>query len=213
MTQPHVRHNGFVQPALFTGTSSEFLGRRALPRVVRDRPVVFVMGPDGSGKTRVAEKLARVGVSKRARPRRLDSRELQRAVIERIKRGSWPARLRRAKSLVLDGPVWLRNRPAVVDVLYELLNERIRNGGRTILVQSDADGSVELLMGKMETGSLVVVGLRFPQGPRGKLRFARRMCGELDLPRDAARGSQHIQPWRYARVITYLEKKKIDNED
>lgn len=195
-----------VKPALLTGTSSEFLGRRALPRMIRVRNTVFVMGPDGSGKTSVAERFSRVGVSSRAKTVLLDTRELQRAVLERIRCGSWPTRLVRISSLILDGPVWLQRRPGVVAVLKELLQKRQESACRTVVVQSDADGSLHLLMEEMETGSVVVIGLRFPKGNRGRLRFARKMCDKRGIPREAARGTQNLEPWRYCSVIDHIQE-------
>ncbi|MBT3217913.1 MAG: hypothetical protein HN348_02370 [Proteobacteria bacterium] len=164
------------------------------------------MGPDGSGKTSVAERFARVGVSARAKTVRLNARGLQKVVLERIRRGSWPSRLVLISSLILDGPVWLQKRPGVVAVLKELLQKRQENGRRTVVVQSDTDGSLHVLMEEMETGSIVVVGLRFPKGTRGRMRFARKMCDVLGIPHKAARGTQNLEPWRYRSVIDHIEQ-------
>src|SRR5436190_8671872 len=43
-----------AEPALVSGTSGEFLGRKPLPRSVATRPALFIFGPAGVGKTSVA---------------------------------------------------------------------------------------------------------------------------------------------------------------
>ena len=40
---------------------------------------------------------------------------------------------------------------------------------------------------------------------RARLRFARRMCEVRQIPKEAARGTDQILPWRYDRVIQTLE--------
>ena len=47
-----------LEPAHVTRTSGELLGRRPVPRVISERRVVFILGPEGVGKTLVARKLA-----------------------------------------------------------------------------------------------------------------------------------------------------------
>ena len=102
-------------PAFLTGTSTEYLGDRPLPRVVRDRPVLFVLGPDGVGKSLVARRVAPEP------PTVLDNRACQKAILARVRNGHWKPELVECVSLVLDGPVWLQNRPSVIDILTELI--------------------------------------------------------------------------------------------
>lgn len=190
-----------AKPALLTGTSSEYLGKRALPRILRERSIVVMLGPEGSGKTSVARRLAGRGHLY------LDTRDTQNALVDFVAKHRWHEDLVRAEALVLDGPAWLRNRPAAVNAFCELIRRRQHHGRRTFVCQIDSDGSVEELIAAMEPGSLVVIGLRFPKGARGRLRFARRMCDQLDLPRAAARGTDQLEPWGYARVIDYLRNQ------
>ena len=75
------------------------------------------------------------------------------------------------------------------------------------MCQSDTDGSVEELIATMEPGSLVVIGLRFPKGERGRLRFARRQCDRLGLPKSLARGTDQLEPWGYDRVVAHLKSQ------
>lgn len=196
-----------AKPALLTGTSSEYLGRRALPRILRERSIIVVLGPEGSGKTSVARRLAGEGHTY------LDTRETQNALVDYVASRSWAGGLVDAPALVLDGPIWLRNRPAAVTALGELLRRRLEAGRRTIVCQSDSDGSVQELIKSMEPGSLVVIGLRFPKGVRGRRRFARRICDRLGLPRSAARGTEQIEPWGYEPVIRSLHEKKQEMEE
>ena len=188
-----------VTPALLTGTSSEFLGRRPLPRVLRNRPTIFVLGPRGAGKTSVANRLANGEAGY------VDTRQLQDDLVYRIVHKRWRPERLEVDSLVVDGPAWLRNRPAVVDAMYELLVQRASSGRRSIVIQNDADGSIDRLMDRMPAGSMVVLGLRFPKGPRGRLRFARRLCDGLGVPRAAARGAHTIEPWNYAVVVERVQ--------
>jgi hypothetical protein len=189
------------RPALITGTSSEFLGRRALPTILSERPIAFILGPAGVGKSSVA---ARIADAAGATIERLDTRGLQDALVERVAARRWEARWVEADALILDGPVWLKNRPAAVAAVCELLRLRSETRRRTVVCQSESDGSVEALMDAMECGSLAVVGLRFPKGSRGRLRFARRICDDLGLARAAAKGTDLIEPWGYAEVIAQL---------
>ena len=204
MVRRPARSVGFVRPALLTGTSSEYLGRRPLPRIVQERSIVFVLGPNGVGRTSVAERLASapmIGRVPLGEVLRLDAAMVQNALVERVALRRWPDRLVEARSLILDGPCWLRSRPAAVDALIELLIARLLDGRRTVLCQSDDDGSLDVLLGAITPGTAAVIGLRFPKGPRGRLRFARRVCDEAGVPRSMARTASEIEPWSYDAAI------------
>lgn len=182
-------------PAFLTGTSTEYIGDRPLPRVVRDRPILFVLGPRGAGKSLVASRFAG--------PRRmvLDTQGVQRAILERVRRGTWSDELRHESSLVLDGPVWLCGRPAVVGLLCELLALRAAAGRRTVVCQADSDGSISLLFEKLPIGRSATVALRFPSSRRARLRAAERICLDHGIPVRCAKGTASTEDWSYARVL------------
>jgi hypothetical protein len=129
-------------------------------------------------------------------------------MLRRVRTGSWPDSMTEPPGLVLDGLVWMRRRKSAVAMVVELLIARAKVGQRTSLCQSHADGgSIHALISGMPPGSLVVIGLRFPKGRRGRLRFAMRMCKDLDVQSSEARATVDLTPWTYARVIAYLRKQ------
>lgn len=190
----------YATPALLTGTSSEFLGKRASPKLLRERHLVVVLGPAGSGKTSVATRLAGPQAVY------LDGRQTHDRLVECIARSKWADDLVQAESLVLDGPCWLRRRPAAVAAYASLFRQRIDAGRLTLVVQNDDDASIHEVLAHIAPGEAAVVGLRFPKGPRGKLRFARKMCDELLLPRRAASGTEDLEPWEYERVLSEIKR-------
>ena len=200
----------FFAPALLTGTSEEFLGRKPLPRVLRARNTVFVLGPQGVGKSTVARSLAGPAHIQ------YDTRQLEHVLIDCVRLGRWSERIEAAPSLVIDGPVWLRHRPGAVMLLLDLARRRSAAGRRTVFCQvsnpqplpgGESDGSIEELIAQSEPGSAVVVGLRFPTGRKSRLRCARQLCEELGLPAVAAHGSESLEPWRYDRLVAFLVER------
>jgi hypothetical protein len=195
------RRQESARPAFLTGTSAEFLGDRPLPRVLLVRPHIVVLGPAGSGKTRVARRLAGPDA------RYLDRRATQNALVQQVRKGRWNDDLADAAALVLDGPVWLAHRPAAVHALRDLLDLREAAGRRTILCQDPGGGSVYPLIDGRIPGSTVLLGLRFPEG-RGRRRHARRLCDERGWDADLASGLERLEPWSYDRVRAELEARE-----
>ena len=95
--------------------------------------------------------------------------------------------------------------------MLELLKQRADAGLRTVVCDANGDGSVEELLSRTPTGSTAVLGLRFPSSRSGRLRFARRQCDDLGLPRTMARGTENIEPWGYA-VLAELERRRTDED-
>lgn len=197
--QPKPQDTAAAEPALLSGTSMEYLGAKPVPRRVRERPVVFVMGPNGAGKSAVAVRLAGPGALV------LDTKGVQAALVSRAAHQGWSSAIQTAPALVLDGPVWLRGRPAAVSSLGELVALRAAAGLRTVICQADRDGSALSLIEALTVAQYAVLALRLPAGRRGKMRFARKLCDRMGLPHCAAKGSADLTGWSYAKVLEQLQ--------
>jgi hypothetical protein len=196
-----------VKPALLSGTSAEYLGRKPLPRVLRERPLIVICGPRCVGKSSVAQALA--GDKGRA----LDDRALNQALVWRVRQKRWSKALLDVPALVLDGPVFLQARPGAAAMVAELVRERCAARLRTVLVEGPvADGSVELLMDAVAPELRATVTLRFPLDG-GRLRFALAVCEALGLPRELARATLEIDPWCYRAVRQQLEGQVRSEEE
>lgn len=189
--------------ALVTGTSAEFLGRKPHPRAVRARPLVFVLGPPGVGKTQVARRLA-------GDPHlELTDRELLDIVAARTKSRRWEPAVLHAAALVLDGPVLLGSRPGFARALAALLGLRARAGRRTVVTEAADRSPFGPLAENIDPEHRATVVLRFPVG-RGRRRFALRVCDELGLDPALARGVKGLEPWSYESVRAALRAKQRD---
>lgn len=186
-----------VVPTFFSGTSSEYLGRRPLPRALQARPVVFLLGPSGVGKTAVASRLLGADATHITGKPLLDVLSYQ----ARYRR--WPDPIRHAPALIMDGPCFLTRRPAVQQSLRGLLQARVTDGLRTALCESDDVTSLLCLMEGVRSELRATVALRFPEG-RGRRRTAARLCDELGMSRVHARKVVELEPWTYTRVVAAL---------
>ncbi len=61
-------------------------------------------------------------------------------------------------------------------------------------------------MEAVHPGYRATIVLRFPVG-RGRLRFAKRLCDELDLSHTHAKDMAAIEPWTYAAVRDALSTR------
>jgi len=184
-------------PALVSGTSQEFLGQKPLPRVIRDRSLVFVIGPEGVGKTSVGKVLAgRDAVY-------LNEEAVLEALTTHARTRSWSEPLTTAPKLVLECPCFLDRRPAALAALKLLLRERAGGGRRTIVVEARSGTAIERVMEGVHPGYRATLVLRFPVG-RGRQRFARRLCEQLNICPSKALETTHLEPWSYASVRAHL---------
>ena len=179
--------------AFISGTSSEFLGRKPLPRAVRSRPLIFILGPKGVGKSVVARRLLGEDAL------RLDGKELADRVARTIRARRWEPELQDCESLILDAPYFISRRPGYHRSIGRLLNERVERGHRTILLESQDMASLQRLMDTVALERRATVSLRFPVG-RGRRRYALKLCEELNIDTSYARQSVNIDPWSYTAV-------------
>ncbi len=183
--------DGTPLPTLVSGTSTEFMGRKPLPRAVQRRPVVFLLGPKGVGKTTVALHLARV------ERRYVPEEELLNVLPAYARTRKWDEAYLSPPSLVLEAPCFLSRRPAVTRALQELLQQRIARGGRSYVCEAEDEDPMRELIGSLEPKQKATVVLRFPVG-RGRRRYVLRMCDELEVDSAHARAANALSPWTYA---------------
>ncbi len=185
-------------PALVSGTSSEFLGGKPLPRSVRERPLVFLLGPRGVGKTSVAHRLVEEGTL------HLHERALLDAVSHQVRQRQWPDQLDTLPALILEGPSFLPHRPGMAAAIQALIGARAEAGLKTII--TDAEGATALgMMEGIAPELRATVVLRFPVG-RGRLRLARHLCEELEIDVRHAEQTLDLRPWSYAAVLERLQQ-------
>jgi len=185
--------DGVPLPTLVSGTSTEFLGRKPLPRAVQRRPVVFLLGAKGVGKTTVALHLA--GVERRYVP----EEELVALLPGYARHRSWDEAYLAPAALVLEAPCFLSRRPAVTQALQHLLLERAARGGRSFVCEAEDEDPMRELIGSLSPKDKATVLLRFPVG-RGRRRYVLRMCDELGVDRVHARVAVTLERWTYARA-------------
>lgn len=185
-------------PAHLTRTAGEFLGRRPLPRVLATRMVVFLAGPQGSGKSLVAAKLAGPDAMV------LDNRAVQQQLVSRARYNRFAPAVVGAPRLILDGVDFLYGREGATRLLGGLLAERAAAGRLTVVVGGNADDSMQLLYPSVAPHQRASVLLRFPVG-RGRRRFVQQECVRLSLPFVAAKAFVTMEPWSYAEVRSAVE--------
>lgn len=184
-------------PALVTRTSGELLGRRPLPRVISERPVVFVLGPGQVGKTSVARRILGSGVVELGRP------EVEAALHHAARHGQFPDVFLNASALLLDDLDYLADRHGPLQLLGRLLLARSRAGTRTVVCQG-SDTSCTLLAGPIPHDARATLLLRFPVG-RGRRRFVVGRCRARGVPLALVRGAIEMEPWTYDAVEAWLD--------
>lgn len=184
-------------PALVTRTSGELLGRRPLPRLIAQRPLVFVLGPPGVGKSAVGRRL--VG----GEGLELGPEALRQALNHAARHGHFPEELRDTPALLLDRVDYLDGRYGAVELFGRFLQGRIDEGRRTVICQG-ADTTCVLVGASLPHCTKATLLLRFPVG-RGRRRYVANRCRARGLSYTHARAATSLDPWSYAAVEAFLD--------
>jgi hypothetical protein len=188
-----------AEPALVSGTSGEFLGRKPLPRAVATRSALFIFGPPGVGKTSVARHLLGDDALY------LDAPQLIETIAHRVRYRRWPDAVDVADALILDGPCFLGRRPSVLKALQDLVHHRVVEARRTVVCEGEDGSPLSSIIDAVDVDQRATVVLRFPVG-RGRRRFANRICDELGRNRQLAAATASIEPWTYDTVREIIER-------
>ena len=100
------RYRRKIPVAFLAGTYTEFIGNRSQPKELHERPIIFLFGPAGSGKTTVArhylaEECKIVRASK-----------LSILLLERVLERSWDnISLMQEEKLIIEIPPFITSRP------------------------------------------------------------------------------------------------------
>lgn len=194
----HTADTVVTEPALLTRTSGELLGRRPLPRLLTERPLIFILGPSGVGKTSVARRI--VGEDALA----YSQEDLLRALNDAARTRRWSTTLEQAPALLFDDIDFLHGRYGALELLGQLLRLRAKAGRRTAFCQG-ADTSMTLLYDQLPPHLRVSVLLRFPVGS-GRRRHVVRRCLQRGIPFELVREAVILEPWSYAAVERYLDR-------
>lgn len=186
-----------LTPAAITRTSAELLNR-PLPRFLAARPVRFILGPLGVGKSAVASRIAGAGALV------ISGEELRAALTRAARYKGWPAAIDAAPLLILDEVDCLHGRFGALDLLGGLLNRRAVAGLPTVLCQGTADTSITLLYDAVPLHLRATILLRFPVG-RGRRRYVKQRCDLRGIDPRLARDAVSQDPWTYELVEKVLD--------
>jgi hypothetical protein len=187
-----------LEPAAVTRTSAELL-HRSPPQVLSTRPVRFVLGPKGVGKSSVAARLL-------GKDAIVVSGEGLRSALTRAARyKKWPEGWEAAPALLLDEVDCLHGRFGVLQMLGRLLDQRARNNLATVICQGSADTSITLLYESVPLHLRASLLLRFPVG-RGRRSYVKARCEARSIDMAHVKKGAALEPWSYAAVESFLDR-------
>jgi len=177
------------------------MGKKPLPRSIRDRQMVFILGPTGVGKSSVA--LALAGPNKKL----LSESDVLSAINHHVRSRAWPPDILQAPALVIECPCFLNRRPAALEGFQDFVRQRAGGGRRTWVVEAKSGSAMESIMAAVHPGYRATLLLRFPVG-RGRLRFAKRICDELGIAGSHAQSTVDLDSLTYEKVRLTLASQK-----
>ena len=188
-------------PVVFlTGTFTEFVGNRSQPAALNSRPVLFLLGPAGSGKTTVAQHWLGNDAPIVRKNTMFD------LLIRRVLDRTWDhAEICHHERLILEIPSLVGNKTQMTKLLTELIHHRSRMGKKTAVLDSEDNASLQGLMASIDSTTRVSIVLRFPEG-KGKYRFLAYRCKKENISLRHARKLAKYEPWTYRGVLTELER-------
>ena len=193
------RSRSRYRSSFISGTCSEFLGDKPLPVLLKERPIVFLLGPSGVGKSMVARRILGKDTTFLKQQEFLDSLAL------RILLHKWPDTLIETEHLIVEGPCFLDARPTVLLAFSQLIEERVRKGYRTVILDAEDHGPLQKLLTIVSKKQRFTILLRFPSG-RGRFRFLAHACRSRGLSLSHAKRLSKKEPWTYACVLDELDE-------
>ena len=196
-------HNVSVDvPAFFSGVYTEFIGDKVMPKSLQERPLIFLFGASGVGKTILAKHLAG---TEHLLCRKQDVLDI---MLHKVRKRRWHTHVTTIPALILEAPYYLSQRPQILKLLQSLVKLRTKKGLRTFILDSEDRGPIRDLLQIFPPEARATIVLRFPVG-RGRYRFLAHECRKRGLPVRWARELSRYEPWTYADVFAQLEEREL----
>lgn len=194
-----------VRQSFLSGTMSEFSGTKQVPKLCYERNILFVLGPSGVGKTRVARHIYGEDTVVLRKDDLLDGIAL------RILLHRWPKTLREPQKLIIESPCFLQIRPTVQQSFVSLISERLQNGKQTAILDAEDHSPLGHVLREIPYDKRMTILLRFPSG-RGRYRFLAHECKKRKLSVFHARQLSRFEPWCYSKVLNELDRLQEEKE-
>ena len=192
-----------LRQSFLSGTMSEFSSTKQIPKLCYERNILFVLGPSGVGKTRVARHIYGEDTTL------LRKEDLLDGIALRILLHRWPRTLLEPQKLIVESPSFLDIRPTVQQSFVSLICERLQKGKQTAILDAEDHSPLGYVLREIPYEERMTILLRFPSG-RGRYRFLAHECKKRHLSVFYARQLSHYEPWSYSAVLGELDR--IQNE-